>query len=651
MININELTSGPLSCPVSHKASSLFSSPASAYDTSKCAHYSLTNNIATHPTSSPSSSFLAPSPTSFSRTSYFFTHQEPLLFYSFDLNPNTSTFTFTFLTALVLQLIGFFLFKHYVPQVANPTKNRQNRRALSWVLSLFSSIILFTGTFTLSSEIEWNLPGGHPDNSAPFFLLTSMHKFPRESGLATGYCAYFVSYLICDLVLGCVYYRDFVDPLSGWAHHLFYLGVMSRATAQGNISTLFAMGAPIEVSTIFLATGHIFPRLRSDVVFATSFFLARIVYPIALLPELFLNVESRLCWKVATMALLVHVYWFHKFVQQQLRYYHARQQTAIGLSSTTATATTDAVKVVDEQPAVSPAAVTFLKTGEESLKKAEIICEYEVTVPVTKSADGSKAPESPTASNDTFGMELPQIQVNSSRHHRPRVVRLPSGQSIASLAAFESSIIDENDASPVALAVPTMTTSPPAIAITTSFTSTTAAAAVSTPAAPTMGAKTMKQLLEECSDEDISTYKFPIHSNKTLSALARKPLNDGRGSQGLSGGNDGLGVARLSRASSMRDSKRRIALGSVQFAASPSAAGERKAAKNEPISVKTEEGETEGNDEAVVAALKKKSSSNNVIEGDATVVIRPRRSSPSRDGDYGFGTIRVSRGGVVAVNA
>ncbi|OAQ23466.1 hypothetical protein K457DRAFT_83336, partial [Linnemannia elongata AG-77] len=141
-----------------------------------------------------------------------------------------------------------------------------------------------------------------------------MHRFPRESGLATGYCAYFVSYLICDLVLGCVYYRDFVDPLSGWAHHLFYLGVMSRATAQGNISTLFAMGTPIEVSTIFLATGHIFPTLRSDVVFATSFFLTRIVYPIALLPELVLNVESRLCWKVGTMALLVHVYWFHKFV-------------------------------------------------------------------------------------------------------------------------------------------------------------------------------------------------------------------------------------------------------------------------------------------------------------------------------------------------
>ncbi|KAG9071074.1 hypothetical protein KI688_008617 [Linnemannia hyalina] len=567
MIDIHELTSGPQSCPISHMASSLFSSPSSAYDTS-----------------------------------------------NFDINPNTSTFTLTFLTAFVLQLTGFFLFKHYVPQVANATKNRQNRRALSWVLSLFSSIVLFTGTFTLSSEIEWNLPGQHLDSSAPFFLLASVRRFPRESGLATGYCAYFVSYLVCDLVLGCVYYRDFVDPLSGWAHHLFYLGVMSRATAQGNISTLFAMGTPIEVSTIFLATGHIFPTLRSDVVFATSFFLARIIYPIALLPELFLNVESRLCWKVGTMALLVHVYWFHKFVQQQLRYHHASHA---GLSTT---ATNDAVNVVDEKPAVSSAAVTFVNTSEESLKKkmTGIVCEYDVAVPVFKSADDSnKAPESPTASNGTFGMELPQIQVNSSRHRRPRVVRLPSGQSIASLASFESS---KDDASP---AVPTKL-SPPAITITTSATSTADFRAATT------GEKTMKQLLEECSDEDISTYKFPIHSNKTLSALARKPLNGGGSQSGLSGGADGLGVSRLSRASSMRDSKRRIALGSVQFAAA-----EPKATKKEPT----------------VKADEEKSSSRNVVDGDATVVMRPRRSSPSRDGDYGFGTIRVARGGVVAVNA
>ncbi|KAG0359838.1 hypothetical protein BGX24_005698 [Mortierella sp. AD032] len=482
--------------------------------------------------------------------------------------------------------------------------------------------------------------------------MASMHRFPRESGLATAYCAYFVSYLICDLGLGMVYYRDFVDPLSGWAHHLFYLGVMSRATAQGNISTLFAMGTPIEVSTIFLAMGHIFPTLRSDVVFATSFFLARIVYPIILLPELILNVESRLCWKVGAMALLVHVYWFYKFIQQQLRYYHTRQeQKQAGVMADVkmdeqSTTTTVTHKSEEEES-------LKIQTQSEDLKKAGIVYEYDVAVAVLagKSVE-VKTPESPVAANEMFGAGLsaiPLIQVNSNRHRRPRVVRLPSGHSIASLASFETPADKDGAATPAVTII-----SPPAITVPT----TTIAAATATASASsvtTKGAKTMKELLEECSDEDISTYKFPIHSNKTFSALARKPSN---GNQGLSSNGD-LGVVRLSRASSMRDSKRRIALGAIHFAcpsssSSSAAVSEPKARKmeDEPNIKNVEVVEEKEEEETMKKKDSNKKTNSNNMDADATVVMRPRRSSPSCDGNYGFGTVRVSsRGGVVAVNA
>ncbi|KAF9386742.1 hypothetical protein CPB97_003383 [Podila verticillata] len=253
-----------------------------------------------------------------------FSLNEPYYLFNFDINPNTSVFSVAFLTALVFQITGFYLLKTYVPALSR--QSRKDRRGLSWVLTLFSSIVLFTGTFTLSTNMEWR--GGGPSIDGQHdgkFLLLSLRNFPQESDVAVAYSAYFVSYLICDLVLGMIHYRAHLDPLSGWFHHLGYLGVVSNATLQRNVSTLFALGTPIEVSTIFLATGHIFPNLRSDVLFATSFFLARIVYPIVMLPELYLNVEARLCWKVAVMALLVHIHWFHKFVQQQIRYYHARQ--------------------------------------------------------------------------------------------------------------------------------------------------------------------------------------------------------------------------------------------------------------------------------------------------------------------------------------
>ncbi|KAF9934124.1 hypothetical protein FBU30_003405 [Linnemannia zychae] len=488
--------------------------------------------------------------------------------------------------------------------------------------------------FTLSSEIEWSLPGVVTDSierkSTSSFLVASLHRFPHESRLATAYCAYFTSYLICDLGLGMAYYRDFIDPLSGWAHHLFYLGVMSRAASQGSISTFFAIGTPIEVSTIFLATGHIFPTLRSDILFATSFFLARIVYPIALLPELYLNVESRLCWKIGALAFLVHIYWFHKVIQQQTRYYHARQeqkqQQCIADFSVKSNMTVQAAEAIEKK--------TDSETipNVDTIKKSSIIYEHEpTTVPMAKPLE-ENTPESPK--NEMCGMELPsanQIQVNSSRHRRPRVVRLSSGQSISSLTFFEKAD-DETVDAPT-----TITADIPLPAITISTDTTPAPTPIPTSttiaqAAASKGAKTMKQLLEECSDEDITIYKFPIHNNKTFSALTRKPSN---GSHGPLSGDQG--VIRLSRASSMRDSKRRIALGAVQFACpSIDEPKEAKELTNQGVA------ETKG-------SIRKKVEKN--VDMDATVVMRPRRTSPPRDGDYGFGTIRVSRGGIVAVNA
>ncbi|KAG0322412.1 hypothetical protein BG000_002926 [Podila horticola] len=273
------------------------------------------------------SSSTEPTSCPLSNPSFFFGSRfslnEPYYLFNFDINPNTSVFSVTFLTALVLQITGFYLLKTYVPSLSR--QSRKDRRGLSWVLTFFSSIILFTGTFTLSTNMEWQ--GGRPNGSPSIvsqqhdskFLLLSLRNFPQESDVAVAYSAYFVSYLICDLVLGVIHYRAYLDPLSGWFHHLGYLGVVSNATLQRNVSTLFAIGTPIE------AAGHIFPHLRNDILFATSFFLARIVYPIIMLPELYLNVEARLCWKVAVLALLVHIHWFHKFVQQQVRYYHSRQ--------------------------------------------------------------------------------------------------------------------------------------------------------------------------------------------------------------------------------------------------------------------------------------------------------------------------------------
>ncbi|KAF9302605.1 hypothetical protein BGZ74_005091 [Mortierella antarctica] len=424
----------------------------------------------TDPTSRPS----------FSSPSFFFGNRfslnEPYYLFNFDINPNTSVFTVTFLTALVLQITGFYLFKTYVPSLSR--QSRKDRRGLSWVLTLFSSIVLFTGTFTLSTNMEWR-GGGRPNGSPSIdsqqygsqFLLLSLRNFPQESDVAVAYSAYFVSYLICDLVLGVIHYRAYLDPLSGWFHHLGYLGVVSNATLQRNVSTLFAIGTPIE------ATGHIFPHLRSDVLFAASFFLVRIVYPIIILPELYLNVEARLCWKVAVMALLIHIHWFHKFVQQQIRYYHAHQLK----------------NQQDEQ----------VRLPQTQVKKDELkfglVQEYPL---VQKTADRAHKRASFEA-NDVAMTGVPNaIEFNGSRRRRT--------------GPYTSTVTSSDYDSP------------------------------------------LPKIVLPALDQDYGfDAPLPRNTPKTFSAVAHRRSDSQKAS--------GVSAMGLSRASSMRDSKKRVSLSAIQF--------------------------------------------------------------------------------------
>ncbi|KAG0300135.1 hypothetical protein BGZ98_009422 [Dissophora globulifera] len=577
--------------------------------------------------------------------SHFFSRHEPLPFYNFDINPNTSVFSLTFLTAFVLQIAGFYLFRHFVPRLTEP--DTKSRRGLSWVLTLFSSIVLFTGTFALSSNIEWvpfysaastPVAGEVGYGRTPTFL--SLRNFPNESDAATMYTAYFVSYLICDLLMGMIYYRAYLDPLSGWTHHLGYIAVMSNVTLQKNVSTLFAMGAPIEVSTIFLASGHIFPKLRSDFLFATSFFISRIVYPTILLPEVYLNVESRMCWKVCLMALTLHVHWFHN---------------------------ADSEEKVKELPTVpTPAeAITDMSMREDITKVHSVIYEHPaqvkaiaaLTAPTAITAAVSTNVNNEPSGNDMSDMDeamANSAEVNGSRRRsKPKAdrrrTRPSSDHSIDGLCDDDES--DEfSDISPAITTSVTTATSTSSMPVTTTTTTTTKSGE-----APV---KTMKQLLEECDQEDFSYQLLPPSNkgaggtNKTFSAAALRRLMQQTENSQTEDGNP-AGVVRLSRASSMRDSKRRIALDAVRFE-DPKASQQHQQEQQHKVKPRPK---------SVMFDYHREQHHNQhpleLSDGDATAVLRVRPLRPSvasssmttevQGPDHDFGTVRMPRG--VAVQA
>ncbi|GJJ73743.1 hypothetical protein EMPS_06101 [Entomortierella parvispora] len=387
------------------------------------------------------------------------------------------------------------------------------------------------------------------------------------------------------------------------------------------------MGTPIEVSTIFLASGHIFPKLRSDFLFATSFFLSRIIYPVVLLPELFLNVDSRLCWKVGLMALMVHVHWFKKFVQQQIRYYRARHAPLV---ENVHPSTTHNVQTETETPLAEK--ITSTTTIEHLLspqavpkvnsmtKPVDIVFEYSSTTNTTKADRAHDIPEGQNAMAETL-QQQPQ-------------------EENAIVTSVETLQSNHGSATKLAQVVTTRKT-------------------CARPSLPdtmmeaTSPTKTMEQLLEECAGEDEETFvrNCPIlpreksRANKTFSAMALKRLMSSQGKSDLAqgqeganavalGGREGLGVmAGISRASSMRDCKRRIGLDAVRF------------------------------EEPIVVREKKENRQSHPQHQYGSIGLRSRRSPLSEDQthtddtlrvgsrEHELETIRVSRRGVVAVNA
>ncbi|KAI6162808.1 hypothetical protein EDD17DRAFT_1572556, partial [Pisolithus thermaeus] len=111
---------------------------------------------------------------------------------------------------------------------------------------------------------------------------------PQSSMWTYCACRFFQAYLIADIVLGLLHYQSKVNWLTGWVHHSVYVLVIEYAVCV-NWSHIFCLCATMEIPTLVLAIATISPNLRSDVLFATTFFLTSIVLPVRLGLSFFLQ--------------------------------------------------------------------------------------------------------------------------------------------------------------------------------------------------------------------------------------------------------------------------------------------------------------------------------------------------------------------------
>lgn len=194
---------------------------------------------------------------------------------------------------------------------------RQNPKRLGWVISLVNSFVLMVvgAVYSVVKIPTFNRFWWFGDNGRALF-----HSVDNVAVLV---CIWFVLANISDILFGLLFYRQYLDPLTAYAHHTVYVWLLLTAiTGNGGFATFepFATGIVYmfveEVPTFLLAFGAVFPSCRTDVGFGVTFFSLRLVYhAYMLLYSLTLGVDTVIP-VMFCLTFILHMYWFHAWMRK-----------------------------------------------------------------------------------------------------------------------------------------------------------------------------------------------------------------------------------------------------------------------------------------------------------------------------------------------
>ncbi|CAE6465998.1 hypothetical protein ACGC1H_006146 [Rhizoctonia solani] len=138
----------------------------------------------------------------------------------------------------------------------------------SWILTGLSSA--FTSAAAMPYFFDFLVSSGH------------VHAIRPAGPWSDTVVRIFQGYLISDLLVGSIFYRQHITLATGWAHHTLYLALIQYITSVG-WSNIFCLALIMEIPTTLLALGSLNPRWRNDYLFAGAFFSMRISFHVALI--------------------------------------------------------------------------------------------------------------------------------------------------------------------------------------------------------------------------------------------------------------------------------------------------------------------------------------------------------------------------------
>lgn len=161
----------------------------------------------------------------------------------------------------------------------------------AWLLTLMCSLGMSLG----SMPYVWRLATEHGFVTAPFVY--------SDDWLSLLVMAWFMAFLVLDLLMGVVQYPKEIGFLTGYFHHTLYMAMCVWAVV--NRITISAVATMImEIPTFVLALGRVDKRCRSDAAFGLTFLLTRILYLGFYIHRLMQDRERIVIWPVCVPAMV-----------------------------------------------------------------------------------------------------------------------------------------------------------------------------------------------------------------------------------------------------------------------------------------------------------------------------------------------------------
>ncbi|KAF9030745.1 hypothetical protein BDZ89DRAFT_985288, partial [Hymenopellis radicata] len=174
-------------------------------------------------------------------------------------------------------------------------------KQLSWILTTAASCVMTL----VSMPFLWD-----------HVTTKTLQGVQTRATLAVPACRFFQAYLFSDLLHGVVYYRSHLTLSTGWFHHTIYLLIVEIAIRR-SWAHVFCLACLLELPTFILGISSLYPRLRSNILFAASFFTTRLLYHAFLCLSFYAPDNRRIIAGgsyvpavIFTLAFPMHVMWF-----------------------------------------------------------------------------------------------------------------------------------------------------------------------------------------------------------------------------------------------------------------------------------------------------------------------------------------------------